>query len=137
MVAEGRGRREEVFALFLQIGRDPRDGVKDLPLAELGARRRGRFRAGDFLFERRVVFAQGRGGLDGFSQDITLAETGQIVGGKTQAKLIGGTMRAEQLQLRVAQFGIHLDDSDSIVGVFPRIHRTTPEAIWNGAGAQL
>ena len=48
------------------------------------------------------------GGLRRFAEDVAPAEAGEIVGRKAEAKLVGGTMGAQQLELGLMQLGIQL-----------------------------
>ena len=59
---------------------------------------------------------------DGLAKHVLLAIASQISDRKAQPQSVGGTLRAQQIQLRMAQLCVHLDDRDAIVRVIPRIH---------------
>jgi len=57
-----------------------------------------------------------------FAEHVTTAEVGEVVGGITQAELVGGRVRGEQIELSALQFRIQLKKSGALVGAVVRAH---------------
>ena len=79
----------------------------------------------DLFLNGRVKLAQGTGSLGSLAQDVAASEAGEIVGRVMEPKLVGGAMGAEQLQLSVLEFGIHLHNGETVLWIVIRIHLET------------
>ena len=122
LFTQRRGRWEVSFPLVPQVGRNTFYSLQDLLVVQSDGGRGDRFLVQHLLFDGRVIFAQRAGRLDGLAQDVTAPVAGHGFGGKTEAKLVSGAMRAEQLQFGVPQFRIHLHNGDPILLVFCETH---------------
>jgi len=52
---------------------------------------------------------------------------GDVLSGEAKAEAVSRTLGAEDFQLRVPQFGIHLNNGDTIASLIPRKHFCTPK----------
>ncbi|HWF47927.1 MAG TPA: hypothetical protein VG168_13030 [Bryobacteraceae bacterium] len=77
---------------------------------------------GNLFFDRRIELAQGARRFGGFAQEVAAPETGEIVGSVVKAELMDSAMRAENLQVSVLEFGIHLHNRAAVIGILIRIH---------------
>ena len=62
---------------------------------------------------------QSTGSLSGFAHHIAPAKAGQFVDRVMQPKLVHGAVRAQQLQLRVLQLGVHL--LNRVAGIYTHL----------------
>jgi hypothetical protein len=78
--------------------------------------------SGNFFFDGRIELVQGAHRFGGFAQEVAASETSEIVGRIVKAELMDSAMRAENLQVSVLEFGIHLHNSAAVIGILIRIH---------------
>jgi hypothetical protein len=80
---------------------------------------------GNLVLDRRIKVAKRAGGFRRLAQDVAAPEAGEIIGGVVKAELMDSAMRAENLQVSMVEFGIHLHNGTAVIGIFVRIHRQT------------
>jgi hypothetical protein len=121
LIAERLSGGKIVAALLAQIVRDLADrldnvvtGKKQRRLGILGGWR-------ETPLQGRIEVVELGGGLGGFAEDVLTSKAGEIAHRVVKAELISGTMRAEQLEVRLMEFRVQLN-GDPIIGVQVRTH---------------